>query len=798
MNPLWFLDGTFWEKMYFVTMVIGVAIFVNFLFDIIPDVKKRFREFIPIAKKECRKQIVESKKIIGGWKMKKGIGIGIAIVMICGLFSAIGISENATATKTGDIYSGSGDWTISNPTVYTNEIFSVYGNISIAAGGSLSMVSSEMTIRNTAPYSYINISFGAPNAFLSLTDSSQIDIIDFTYGVPKLVVDANGESTNAGYFYIEDSEIYNTHFSVDTSAICTIKDSTLVACQARCYSSGGAPSTIPLYMSNNEIKDVNTVSQPNGDLRSVITMSSGTTITGNTFENITLNSRSTLSNSYIRANGQNSLTITNNDFGDSTYPVICIQTTTYDTNDCVISGNDFNTIGNTKATASYAVYLDGYGYDSTFYNNNYDYILNGSYGVYHDGYGWTISSNHFGILDATEDNTTVTHGIHVNRDGLQAYPCLITGNDFDDIIGPDEDVGGHAMGIVIQNAGNVTVSYNEFASVGNAANAIAVLGPQYHNCPYILITRNTINNVHNLSNGIYLAYGYATVSYNNIDGVDGSCSGIMIHGPEIVSYVYWNRVTGLYDSINEWPIWQISVGAYCIVANQIDSVLEMPEFRENYAEGATAIHPDYDICGSVLGGGHANNVTARIDIPAGNSSIIRTIHANLSLENDCGIYYTEIDGTQEYMKHYPSGMSYSWIPNLEAEYMYVNVTSYAMRVIPSTMIEVLAIDSMSWISTSSSDVTIEISGVPVKVPGLTSVAYEVFQDDISLGYYGINDETSFSFETNGTGTFEIEMVMNPYVKPFANVMIFLIIIGVAAAIIMVILKIKDTGQIFGE
>lgn len=43
MDLLWVLDAPFWQKMYFIGVVVGYALFMDFLISILPQTKKDFK-----------------------------------------------------------------------------------------------------------------------------------------------------------------------------------------------------------------------------------------------------------------------------------------------------------------------------------------------------------------------------------------------------------------------------------------------------------------------------------------------------------------------------------------------------------------------------------------------------------------------------------------------------------------------------------------------------------------------------------------------------------------------------------
>ncbi|MHA1813821.1 MAG: hypothetical protein ACTSYX_10370 [Candidatus Thorarchaeota archaeon] len=63
--------------------------------------------------------------------------------------SLLVVNGAITASTTGDIYSGSGNWVINQSTTYIDEVLTVYGNISINFPGSLTLVNT--TINSEPP-----------------------------------------------------------------------------------------------------------------------------------------------------------------------------------------------------------------------------------------------------------------------------------------------------------------------------------------------------------------------------------------------------------------------------------------------------------------------------------------------------------------------------------------------------------------------------------------------------------------------------------------------------------------------
>ncbi|MGQ4871424.1 MAG: hypothetical protein ACP6IT_06270 [Candidatus Thorarchaeota archaeon] len=63
------------------------------------------------------------------------------------------VNGAVTASTTGDIYSGSGNWVINQSTTYIDEVLTVYGNISINFPGSLTLVNTTINFEEeTCPW----------------------------------------------------------------------------------------------------------------------------------------------------------------------------------------------------------------------------------------------------------------------------------------------------------------------------------------------------------------------------------------------------------------------------------------------------------------------------------------------------------------------------------------------------------------------------------------------------------------------------------------------------------------------
>lgn len=68
-----FLEGTLWERVAYLLLIIGFAIFINFLMDFSKHAQAALKGLKLRIKNDWDKQISESKKITNRWKLKLNI-----------------------------------------------------------------------------------------------------------------------------------------------------------------------------------------------------------------------------------------------------------------------------------------------------------------------------------------------------------------------------------------------------------------------------------------------------------------------------------------------------------------------------------------------------------------------------------------------------------------------------------------------------------------------------------------------------------------------------------------------------
>ncbi|MEM3042130.1 MAG: hypothetical protein QXD84_01110 [Thermoplasmata archaeon] len=93
--------------------------------------------------------------------MRPVLWLGAAAGVAISAFLLIVFSPGAEAWQSGDTYSGTGDWVISNPTIIAEEIQTINGNINIKSGGSLTMFNAGIRMNPSSDGGYtINVASG--------------------------------------------------------------------------------------------------------------------------------------------------------------------------------------------------------------------------------------------------------------------------------------------------------------------------------------------------------------------------------------------------------------------------------------------------------------------------------------------------------------------------------------------------------------------------------------------------------------------------------------------------------------
>lgn len=577
------------------------------------------------------------------------------------------VSEDVAASITGDAYSGSGDWVISNPTVYIGETFTVYGNITI--GASLTLQNTALTLDQPAALAR-KISNTASAPFV-VNSASWVGTTNQTDGKYNAELKISG-----GYIWADDCTFDGFNIWIG-SAISYFNHAIFYGCAiwnnyGLGWETGEPVSAGPLMIHGCQFLNTNTTSQPYPNL---ITAGNNLTVEECTFTNITLHSGLPNVATMIRVNVQNGVRILHNTFASSRFSAAYFHSyAPYVMTDNDFHGNHFLGVGGTVALIGYAVMADaGTGTVSNcrIDGNTFDIIRNGSKGIYVAENTWTITNNVFGLIDSSGlTSTGQTIGIFIGPPGH----ITVSGNLFNRLVGPGQDTGAACLGINSQSAGGYTVSHNTLRNLSYLSCAISIVDPiPFATLTGISIHANTISNLRNASGGVAIFGGNgAVVSWNNISIVDGPSVGVMVDGNGKNATIHDNSVTGMFDTPNVWSWpdgWQIVVGAYCYYAS---GNIYDPEWIDNHASGGTMAHPDYNITGEKLGGGWWPN--ARMLVDTSDHAIIHYQNANVTLRHDGQALLVLKDGVNTAMTHYPNGTSLAWFNKTDLNHHFVNVT----------------------------------------------------------------------------------------------------------------------------
>lgn len=129
------------------------------------------------------------------------------------------LSRHATATKSGDIYSGAGNWDITNPTVYRNESVTVDGDIIINVGGSL--IFDNGSVDFSVPAATIQVNAPAQFIHTNLTNSAGTFNIEFNNADADFIfceiskVTSNLFDFEEGYYNITSSTLWGVSLKFD-------------------------------------------------------------------------------------------------------------------------------------------------------------------------------------------------------------------------------------------------------------------------------------------------------------------------------------------------------------------------------------------------------------------------------------------------------------------------------------------------------------------------------------------------------------------------------------------------------
>lgn len=177
-------------------------------------------------------------------------------------------SPGARAWQSGDAYGGSGDWTISNPTVLADEAVAVSGNVAVKSGGSLTMYQAgiSMSLSSDGGYS-INVESGGSLYVYDSTLTSNNGAYHYKFTVygnldinQSYVSETWGDTSGASW--AGGIQIYNSGAQVRNSWIYNGRTggiyiynvaATVTGCEIYNNGAGGASTTYcyGIYMAND-------------------------------------------------------------------------------------------------------------------------------------------------------------------------------------------------------------------------------------------------------------------------------------------------------------------------------------------------------------------------------------------------------------------------------------------------------------------------------------------------------------------------------------------------------------------
>jgi hypothetical protein len=695
----------------------------------------------------------------------------IAAVMLMGAFAALigPFTINVSATITGDTYSGSGDWTITNPTVYTGETLIVYGNININGAATLTLSNTHLTIdcpAGGAQVRTIDIGMaGSPyTGGLIVTAASIIDTTNATAGKFNVKITTG----NTAYIYCDNSTLKNIYHYHDGIHANHYSNSTLEA-SVFYPNNGNVPTNRGrLTFAYDDFLNTNTTGL---ERTSVVELIVGNSINHCTFENITLPSHTGSTCSMIRSISQHTYQINDNNFGASYYGSIYIgHNAPHIQSDVQIHGNYFGVMGNDYANRTQVITIAGKGATTSEISENVFYDLrNATFGIMFSDIGpWVIHDNVFSNIDGTALTGLGTAcGIYIAERAPATASVQITDNHFDRVTGPDADIGSTGNGIFSYLGGNFTISGNQLHNISSISNGIAVMAGGGRN---IIIENNVVTNIFDASAGIGLYGGYGAVVRNNTMTtlVDYSCMGIRIAFAGVNQIIENNTVSGLGTGMVGV---MSSRGAYSV--NGETYGLQNAHFINNTVIGTvSADYPSYNITGSV-----ATSITITLK----ENALIRYQNANVTVGGFETTLLLTNQTTNYAMTYYPDGTSRSFFPRPDASAHLLWATVLPISITTTDEVNVTFESSLQWSANATSGtITFTLSGLEsgrmyrLYVDGVASNLLTATGGTISFTYSGPWSEHQFEIvATSVTGS----------ISPLVNLIFIMFAIGVVVGVI---------------
>jgi parallel beta-helix repeat protein len=154
--------------------------------------------------------------------MRRHDWILMALFGVLTFVAIVMVTPHATAWQTGDVYSGSGNWNINNPTVLAQQTVTVTGNVNINNGGSLTVCNGGITFSPTYDNQY-SLALSAGGAFY-FYDSTLISSTGYHYGITLRDTAFINRSTVAEMYgstgsWVGGIQVYSSKVTIGNSTI---------------------------------------------------------------------------------------------------------------------------------------------------------------------------------------------------------------------------------------------------------------------------------------------------------------------------------------------------------------------------------------------------------------------------------------------------------------------------------------------------------------------------------------------------------------------------------------------------
>ena len=671
----------------------------------------------------------------------------IAIAMTFGAFVVlIGPSAiNVSASITGDSYSGSGNWVITQNTTYDGETLTVYGNIYVNSSAIFTLLDTVLTMdERTAAY---NRNITLNTGTLKIGTDSELKTTNATAGEPKCALVLWQGTEN---IMVSNATVRNVYFPISSSG--SYFDNSTFDGSAIDYKSGGTK----LNVTNNLFEN-------NSDVKTPIYLWLGTNgiVKSNEFKNSTWASTGIV-RLHPSATGSKVL---NNYFSSTVYGsgIYGVGLTA----SVSISNNRFVNISSKDSPDSLAagIYVTSAG-AASIDNNTMEYIGTNlttfaAIGIWlKDGAtGYLIADNHIWTVQKagySGDSHPPAYGIYVESDNVQIYR-----NNIGNVTSHGEWPGGCPAGIFVGNdvfqtdtsTSDVIVSANRIDNLDDSVNGIVLTsGGEEHTVTDCEVKDNIIGSIkiYNTSVGIGM-YGEEVTNIfvhdNNLYNLWHNAHGIRQATGASDIMIYENNITVIdYGEIVPGVCGAFSIATETHYSTGADSI-----FRDNqvFYSGQARNYPAYNFSYNYQG--------TPVIVITNQSGMITTQKSYFTLRGFAGNQIIAENGINLNCTVYPTYWERP-ITHTDTDYHFVNVTITTMMATPASGILDLTMESWdlgsssviaSWKANGTSDVTFTLSGLDsgkwyrVEVDGETLTNIQASGGSISFTYSGPWSEHEF-------------------------------------------------------